>query len=176
MRGQQPVPDASSTRKPAIVEVSGVSKRFGTSQALSERLHARLMPVRRFCARWSVEMAPANRRWSACLPASISPDANGRVQFGGEEAPGIAERQKWRLTASPVSTKNPRWVPTLTVAENLLHERTTYWRPRLDPLGARCGGMPSAYSHAGVWNSSVEQECARLTVEQRQIVEIARRR
>ena len=35
MTGEQPARDVAASR-PAIVEVSGVSKRFGTSQALSD--------------------------------------------------------------------------------------------------------------------------------------------
>ena len=114
MSGQQPVPDAAASA-PAIVEVSGVSKRFGTSQALSD-VSMRL-PVGD--SRALVGRNGAGKSTLVgVLTGIISPDV-GRVQFGGEEAPGIAERQKWRDRVACVYQKSTL-VPTLTVAENLL--------------------------------------------------------
>jgi len=105
------------------------------------------------------------------LTGIISPDA-GRVRFSGEDAPEIAEPQKWRDRVACVYQKSTL-VPTLTVAENLLLN--------VQPTGRlgwiRWGAMRSQAERvlAG-WGMEldVEQECARLSVEQRQIVEIAR--
>ena len=167
MSGQQPVPDAAASA-PAIVEVSGVSKRFGTSQALSD-VSMRL-PVGD--SRALVGRNGAGKSTLVgVLTGIISPDV-GRVQFGGEEAPGIAERQKWRDRVACVYQKSTL-VPTLTVAENLLLNA--------QPTGGlgwiRWGAMRrQAERVLAGWGMelNVEQECERLSVEQRQIVEIAR--
>ena len=105
------------------------------------------------------------------LTGILSPDA-GRVRFGGEDAPGIAERQKWRDRVACVYQKSTL-VPTLTVAENLLLNA--------QPTGGlgwiRWGAVRrEAERVLAGWGMEldVEQECARLSVEQRQIVEIAR--
>jgi simple sugar transport system ATP-binding protein len=165
--GQQPVLDAA-TVAPAMVEVSGVSKCFGTSQALSDVS----MRVPAGDSRALVGRNGAGKSTLVgVLTGLISPDA-GRVRFGGEDAPGIAERQKWRDRVACVYQKSTL-VPTLTVAENLLLNA--------QPTGGlgwiRWGAMRrDAERVLAGWGMEldVEQECARLTVEQRQIVEIAR--
>ena len=113
MSGQ---PARAARARPAIVEVSGVSKRFGTSQALQRRLDAR--PGRRFAGAGR----PKRRRQ---IDAGRRADRHawrptpGSVRFGGEDAPGLAERQKWRERVACVYQKSTV-IPTLTVAENLL--------------------------------------------------------
>jgi simple sugar transport system ATP-binding protein len=167
MSGQQPVLDAAAPA-PAMVEVSGVSKCFGTSQALSDVS----MRVPAGDSRALVGRNGAGKSTLVgVLTGLISPDA-GRVRFGGEDAPGIAERQKWRDRVACVYQKSTL-VPTLTVAENLLLNA--------QPTGGlgwiRWGAMRrDAERVLAGWGMEldVEQECARLTVEQRQIVEIAR--
>jgi simple sugar transport system ATP-binding protein len=167
MSGQLPAPDATAPG-PAIVEVSGVSKRFGMSQALSDVS----MRVPAGDSRALVGRNGAGKSTLVgVLTGIISPDA-GRVRFGGEDAPGIAERQKWRDRVACVYQKSTL-VPTLTVAENLLLNA--------QPTGGlgwiRWGAVRrEAESVLAGWGMEldVEQECARLSVEQRQIVEIAR--
>jgi simple sugar transport system ATP-binding protein len=167
MSGQQPVLDAAAPA-PAMVEVSGVSKCFGTSRALSDVS----MRVPAGDSRALVGRNGAGKSTVVgVLTGLISPDA-GRVRFGGEDAPGIAERQKWRDRVACVYQKSTL-VPTLTVAENLLLNA--------QPTGGlgwiRWGAMRrDAERVLAGWGMEldVEQECARLTVEQRQIVEIAR--
>ena len=167
MSGQSPAPDATAPG-PAIVEVSGVSKRFGTSQALSDVS----MRVPAGDSRALVGRNGAGKSTLVgVLTGIISPDA-GRVRFGGEDAPGIAERQKWRDRVACVYQKSTL-VPTLTVAENLLLNA--------QPTGGlgwiRWGAVRrEAERVLAGWGMEldVEQECARLSVEQRQIVEIAR--
>jgi simple sugar transport system ATP-binding protein len=167
MSGQQPVLDAAAPA-PAMVEVSGVSKCFGTSQALSDVS----MRVPAGDSRALVGRNGAGKSTLVgVLTGLISPDA-GRVRFGGEDAPGIAERHKWRDRVACVYQKSTL-VPTLTVAENLLLNA--------QPTGGlgwiRWGVMRrDAERVLAGWGMEldVEQQCARLTVEQRQIVEIAR--
>ena len=167
MSSHQPAPDAAVSG-PAIVEVSGVSKSFGTSQALSDVS----MRIPAGDSRALVGRNGAGKSTLVgVLTGIIAPDA-GRVRFGGEDAPGTAERQKWRDRVACVYQKSTL-VPTLTVAENLLLNA--------QPTGGlgwiRWGAMrKDAERVLAGWGMEldVEQECARLSVEQRQIVEIAR--
>jgi simple sugar transport system ATP-binding protein len=167
MNGLQPAADAAAP-EPAIVEVSDVSKRFGMSQALSDVS----MRVLAGDSRALVGRNGAGKSTLVgVLTGILSPDA-GRVRFGGEDAPGLAERQKWRDRVACVYQKSTL-VPTLTVAENLLLNT--------QPTGGlgwiRWGAVRrEAERVLAGWGMEldVEQECARLSVEQRQIVEIAR--
>jgi simple sugar transport system ATP-binding protein len=167
MNGLQPVADGAAP-EPAIVEVSDVSKRFGMSQALSDVS----MRVPAGDSRALVGRNGAGKSTLVgVLTGILSPDA-GRVRFGGEDAPGLAERQKWRDRVACVYQKSTL-VPTLTVAENLLLNR--------QPTGGlgwiRWGAVRrDAERVLAGWGMEldVEQECARLSVEQRQVVEIAR--
>jgi simple sugar transport system ATP-binding protein len=167
MNGLQPVADGAAP-EPAIVEVSDVSKRFGMSRALSDVS----MRVPAGDSRALVGRNGAGKSTLVgVLTGILSPDA-GRVRFGGEDAPGLAERQKWRDRVACVYQKSTL-VPTLTVAENLLLNR--------QPTGGlgwiRWGAVRrDAERVLAGWGMEldVEQECARLSVEQRQVVEIAR--
>ncbi len=105
------------------------------------------------------------------LTGVIAPDA-GRVRFAGADAPGLAERQKWRDRVACVYQKSTL-IPTLTVAENLmLNAQPT------GPLGF-IGWSAMRRAAARVLDDweldvDVDLDAARLSVEQRQIVEIAR--
>jgi simple sugar transport system ATP-binding protein len=153
---------------PAVVEVLGVSKRFGMSQALSNVS----MRVPAGDSRALVGRNGAGKSTLVgVLTGILAPDA-GRVRFAGQDAPGLAERQKWRDQVACVYQKSTL-VPTLTVAENLLLNA--------QPTGGigwiRWPAMRrEAERVLAGWGMEldVEQECARLSVEQRQIVEIAR--
>ncbi|MBV9910805.1 MAG: sugar ABC transporter ATP-binding protein [Hyphomicrobiales bacterium] len=167
MNGLQPAADAAAP-EPAIVEVSGISKRFGMSRVLDDVS----MRVAAGDSRALVGRNGAGKSTLVgVLTGILSPDA-GRVRFGGEDAPGLAERQKWRDRVACVYQKSTL-VPTLTVAENLLLNT--------QPTGGlgwiRWGAVRrEAERVLAGWGMDldVEQECARLSVEQRQIVEIAR--
>jgi simple sugar transport system ATP-binding protein len=152
----------------AIVEALGVSKHFGRSQALSNVS----MSVSAGDSRALVGRNGAGKSTLVgVLTGILAPDA-GRVRFAGRDAPGLAERHKWRDRVACVYQKSTL-VPTLTVAENLLLNA--------QPTGGlgwiRWGSARrEAERVLADWGMEldVEQECARLSVEQRQIVEIAR--
>jgi simple sugar transport system ATP-binding protein len=168
MTSPQPAPDALAASGPAIAEVAGVSKRFGMSQALSNVS----MRVPAGDSRALVGRNGAGKSTLVGVLTGILAPDTGRVRFGGEDAPGPAERQKWRDRVACVYQKSTL-VPTLTVAENLLLNA--------QPTGGlgwiRWGAVRrEAERVLAGWGMEldVEQECARLSVEQRQIVEIAR--
>ena len=167
MSDRQPALDAPPPG-PAIVEVSGVSKRFGTSLALSDVS----MRVPAGDSRALVGRNGAGKSTLVgVLTGIISPD-EGRVRFGGEDAPAIGERQKWRDRVACVYQQSTL-VPTLTVAENLLLNAQPTGRLGWIHWGAMRRDAERVLAGWGM-EVDVEQECARLSVEQRQIVEIAR--
>ena len=115
MTPTQPAADALAASGPALVEVTGVSKRFGMSQALSNVS----MRVPAGDSRALVGRNGAGKSTLVGVLTGILAPDSGRVQFAGQDAPGVAERQKWRDRVACVYQKSTL-VPTLTVAENLL--------------------------------------------------------
>ena len=92
----------------------------------------------------------------------------GEVSFAGEPAPALSDRDGWRRLVACVYQKSTI-IPTLTVAENLfLNRQGTFvnWRS----LRRRAGDLLDGY---GV-DVDPARVAGELTVEQRQLVEIAR--
>jgi simple sugar transport system ATP-binding protein len=153
---------------PAIVEALGVSKHFGRSQALSNVS----MSLPAGDSRALVGRNGAGKSTLVgVLTGILAPDA-GRVRFTGQDAPGLAERHKWRDRVACVYQKSTP-VPTLTVAENLLLNAQPTGSLGLIRWGAARREAERVLAGWGM-ELDVEQECSRLSVEQRQIVEIAR--
>ncbi|SDL48393.1 sugar ABC transporter ATP-binding protein [Nonomuraea jiangxiensis] len=97
------------------------------------------------------------------------PDA-GEVLFSGEAAPALADRDAWRQRVACVYQK-PTIIPALTVAENLFLNRQSAgrlinWRG----LRARARELLNTYEV----DVDAQALAGDLTVEQRQLVEIAR--
>ena len=164
----RPQPVTTADTAPAIVEVNDVSKRFGLNQALNKVS----MRVPAGDSRALVGRNGAGKSTLVGVLTGILAPDSGRVLFAGQDAPGLAERNKWRDRVACVYQKSTL-VPTLTVAENLLLNA--------QPTGGlgyiRWGAVRrEAESMLAGWGMDldVEQECVRLSVEQRQIVEIAR--
>ena len=150
------------------MEVLGVSKHFGLNQALSDVS----MRVPAGDSRALVGRNGAGKSTLVgVLTGILAPDA-GRVRFAGQDAPGLAERQKWRDRVACVYQKSTL-VPTLTVAENLLLNAQPTGGLGWIRWGAARREAERVLAGWGM-ELDVEQECARLSVEQRQIVEIAR--
>jgi len=167
VKGAKPATDVSASA-PAIVEVQGVSKRFGMSQALSDVS----MRVPAGDSRALVGRNGAGKSTLVGVLTGILAPDTGRVRFAGADAPAMGERQKWRDRVACVYQKSTL-VPTLTVAENLLlNAQPTGGLGWIDWGAVR----REAERELAGWGMEldVEQECARLSVEQRQIVEIAR--
>ena len=106
----------------------------------------------------------------AVLTGVIAPDV-GEIRFGGEPAPRIKERQKWRDHVACVYQKSTL-IPELTVAENLFlnsQPGSAGWInwPRL---------RRDAQQVLGEWGLEVNVDvtAGTLPIEQRHIVEIAR--
>ncbi len=167
MTTAKPALDAVASR-PAIVEVQSVSKRFGMSQALSDvSMRVPVGDSRALVGR----NGAGKSTLVGVLTGIIAPDS-GRVQFGGRDAPEPAERQKWRDRVACVYQKSTL-VPTLSVAENLLLNAQPAARGGWIRWGAMRREAERVLAGWGM-ELDVEQDCSRLSVEQRQIVEIAR--
>ena len=150
------------------MEVLGVSKHFGLNQALSNvSMRVPAGDLRALVGR----NGAGKSTLVGVLTGILAPDA-GRVHFAGQDAPGLAERQKWRDRVACVYQKSTL-VPTLTVAENLLLNAQPTGGLGWIRWGAARREAERVLAGWGM-ELDVEQECARLSVEQRQIVEIAR--
>jgi simple sugar transport system ATP-binding protein len=162
---QSAAPEVSPT---AIVEVSGVSKCFGQSRALSNVSTS----IPAGDSRALVGRNGAGKSTLVgVLTGMIAPDT-GRVRFAGQDAPGLTERHKWRDRVACVYQKSTL-VPTLTVAENLLLNAQPTSRFGLIDWPAMRREADSVLASWGM-DLDVGMDCGRLSVEQRQIVEIAR--
>jgi simple sugar transport system ATP-binding protein len=105
------------------------------------------------------------------LTGLIAPDS-GRVRLAGEDAPGLAERQRWRERVACVYQRSTV-LPNLTVAENLfLNAHPTAGRTWINWSELR----RRAERVLEEWGLEIDVtlDAARLSVEQRHIVEIAR--
>ncbi len=161
-QGRDPAP------APPIVQALGVSKHFGRSHALSNVS----MTVPAGDSRALVGRNGAGKSTLVGVLTGILAPDTGRVRFAGEDAPGLAERHKWRDRVACVYQKSTL-VPTLTVAENLLLNSQPTGRLGWIRWGSARREAERVLAGWGM-ELDVEQECARLSVEQRQIVEIAR--
>jgi simple sugar transport system ATP-binding protein len=158
--------DADLAASP-VAEAIGVSKRFGASQALRDVSVA----IPAGDSRALVGRNGAGKSTLVgVLTGLLAPDA-GQVRLGGEDAPGLADRQGWRERVACVYQKSTV-IPTLTVAENLfLNAQPTKGGWIAWPVLRR-----KAQQVLEDWGLEVDvdADAADLSVEQRQIVEIAR--
>jgi simple sugar transport system ATP-binding protein len=158
----------------ALVEVTGVEKRFGTTRALRG---VDLSIAAGQCLGLVGRNGAGKSTLVSILSGLSEPDA-GTVRFGGEPAPRVGDIVRWREWIATVF-QHSMIVPHLSVAENVF-------------LGALPSGMgPSAAGPSvvswramrrrtrdimGEWGLDIAPEtpCRELSVEQLQVVEIAR--
>jgi simple sugar transport system ATP-binding protein len=147
-------------------EAIGVTKRYGATTALLDAgIVVRAGETHALVGR----NGAGKSTLVAVLTGLLKPDA-GEVRFDGQPAPALADRDGWRQRAACVYQKSTI-IPGLTVAENLFINRQAgrgliNWRG----LRQRAAKVLEEYG--------VEVDPGRLagdlTVEQRQLVEIAR--
>ncbi|HEY7265125.1 MAG TPA: sugar ABC transporter ATP-binding protein [Trebonia sp.] len=149
---------------PALVEVNGVDKRFGTTRALRGvdlALHSGQ------CLGLVGRNGAGKSTLVSILSGLDEPDA-GTVLFGGEPAPRAGDIARWREWIATVF-QHSMIVPDLSVAENIFlgsTDRLVSWRE----LRARTRGIMRDWGY----DIAAEAPCRELSVEQLQIVEIAR--
>jgi simple sugar transport system ATP-binding protein len=154
----------TSSSGPALVDVAGVEKRFGTTRALrgvglSLRAGQCLGLVGRNGAGKSTLVS--------ILSGLLEPDA-GTVRFDGQPAPRVGDIEGWQTWIATVF-QHSMIVPDLSVAENVFlgnpprlvswHQMRRRTRDVMREWGLRIGP---------------ETPCRDLSVEQRQVVEIVR--
>jgi simple sugar transport system ATP-binding protein len=152
-----------------VGEAESVSKTFGETRALAD-VSLAVEPGE--CHGLVGRNGAGKSTLVALLTGLAKPDA-GTVRLAGGRAPGLADRGAWLEKVACVYQRS-MVVPTLTVAENVFLNRPT-----------RAGGSPlvdwkrmrsRAREVILEWgfDLDVDREAAGLTVEQRQVVEIAR--
>src|SRR5438270_9299 len=160
--------NGASPSLPPVAETTTVSKRFGASQALRDV--SVVIPAGD--SRALVGRNGAGKSTLVgVLTGLIAPDS-GRVRLAGEDAPGLAERQRWRERVACVYQRSTV-LPNLTVAENLfLNAHPTAGRTWINWSELR----RRAERVLEEWGLEIDVtlDAARLSVEQRHIVEIAR--
>ncbi len=153
--------------KPAIVEATGVSKRYGATVALHD---ARI----RIAAGESHALVGRNGAGKSTLVGILTgiraPDA-GEILFSGAPAPALSDRAAWRGLVACVY-QHSTIIPDLTVAENLFINRQPLERGLISWSTLR----RQARELLDRWSVSVSEStrAGDLKVEARQLVEIAR--
>jgi simple sugar transport system ATP-binding protein len=157
---------AASTAGP-VVEAAGIRKHFGSTQAL-RGVDLTLQPGR--CL-GLVGRNGAGKSTLVSILSGIYPADAGDIRFYGAPAPPLADIDGWRSRIATVH-QHSMVIGQLTVAENVFLGRQPGRGGFVDWGGMR----QQARQLLQEWGftSDVNRPCANLTVEQRQIVEIAR--
>ncbi|WP_426592418.1 sugar ABC transporter ATP-binding protein [Cellulomonas sp. McL0617] len=163
----QSVATATGGLEPPVARVTAVSKRFGATQALrGVDLLVRAGEVHALVGRNG-----AGKSTLVSILTGLQGPDEGTVTFGGEPAPPLADRHAWQAVVACVYQKLTV-IDDLTVAENLfLGRQSAAGHPvRWRELRERSADLLAE------WEIDVDPRAfARtLTVEQRQLVEIAR--
>ncbi|GJH27781.1 sugar ABC transporter ATP-binding protein [Caballeronia novacaledonica] len=150
-----------------VVEALGLTKRYGSTAALSD-VTMRVLPGE------SHALVGRNGAGKSTLVSMITglrrPDA-GEIRFGGEPAPPLADRDGWRERVACVY-QHSTIIRELSVAENLFINRQHRRGGVIDWRTMR----RDARALLDHWKIDVREDARAgdLTVEARQLVEIAR--
>ena len=150
------------------VEAVGISKQFGSTVALRE-VSVSLRPGR--CL-GLVGRNGAGKSTLVSIMSGIYGADRGEVRFEGQPAPDLGDVQAWRERISTVF-QHSMVVPQLTVAENVflntqpVRSGRVHWKT----MRAEAKKVLAEWGFEDVDASAL---CSTLTVEQRQLVEIAR--
>jgi simple sugar transport system ATP-binding protein len=162
-------PAAGAPQAAALaVRTEKVCRSFGATQVLRDVSFS--VPVGD--ARALVGRNGAGKSTLVAIVTGMLAPTSGEVELAGRPAPALGDRAAWR---ERVACVYQRWtvIPTLTVAENLYLNSQP--RNRLGVIGWN-RLREQARATLAEWHLDVEPDMAasRLTVEQRQIVEIGR--
>jgi len=161
------VPAASTAGEKPAVEAVGIFKQFGSTQAL-RGVDLTLQPGR--CL-GLVGRNGAGKSTLVSILSGIYPADAGQVRFEGEPAPPLGALHAWRSRIATVF-QHSMVVPDLTVAENV------FLGHQPGPAGLvdwrRMREQSQQIMADWGFRLDVGRPCSSLTVEQRQIVEIAR--
>jgi len=164
----EPDVPAALAATPPVASAAGIHKRFGSTHAL-RGVGLSLYPG---CCLGLVGRNGAGKSTLVSILSGISAPDEGEVLFDGQRAPSFGDIASWRGRIATVF-QHSMVVPDLTVAENVYLGR----QPRRGPGLVDWRRMrEQAEKVMADWGFDVDADtpCAKLTVEQRQIVEIAR--
>ncbi len=151
-----------------VGEAEHVSKSFGETAALVDVS----LSVRAGECHGLVGRNGAGKSTLVSLLTGLTRPDLGSVRLAGAAAPGLADRGAWLARVACVYQRS-MVVPPLTVAENVFLNRPTGGAgPVVDWRRMRQRARELMLEWG--FDIDVDQEAGRLTVEQRQIVEIAR--
>ena len=157
-----------SNSERSAAEARGIFKSFGQN----EILHDVSISIPVGDSRALVGRNGAGKSTLVALLTGLHSPNSGEVFLAGEPAPALGDRERWRQRVACVYQ---RWMvlPQLTVGENLFLNR--HPRNRLGLVDwRRLGEEAAAVLREWDLDISPDIEAWRLSVEQRQIVEIAR--
>ncbi|HYZ53715.1 MAG TPA: sugar ABC transporter ATP-binding protein [Streptosporangiaceae bacterium] len=160
----------SEPARPAA-EAAGIHKQFGSTQAL-RGVDLTLRPGQ--CL-GLVGRNGAGKSTLVSILSGILPADAGEVRFDGEPAPPFGAIDAWRGRIATVF-QHSMVVPDLTVAENVFLGRQPLRRGRRLRIVDWRRMREQTRRVMAEWGFEIDanEPCANLTVEQRQVVEIAR--
>jgi simple sugar transport system ATP-binding protein len=149
-------------------EAVGVSKQFGSTLAL----RGVSLSLRSGRCLGLVGRNGAGKSTLVSILSGIYAPDRGEVRFDGQAAPALGDVEAWRQRISTVF-QHSMVVPTLTVAENVFLNAQPRRSGVVDWRAMRAAAR-QVLSDWGFANVDADAPCSTLTVEQRQLVEIAR--
>jgi simple sugar transport system ATP-binding protein len=154
---------------PPVGEAESVAKTFGETRALRDVS----LDVRAGECHGLVGRNGAGKSTLVSLLTGLDRPDQGTIRLGDEPAPGLADRAAWQRRVACVYQKS-MVVPALTVAENIFLNRPT--GDQRGPFVNWRQVRSEAHRVLLEWGFEldVDREAGSLTVEQRQIIEIAR--
>jgi simple sugar transport system ATP-binding protein len=161
-------PDGPARSGRPVVRASHIVKRYGSTLALDDaRIDVTTGTTHALVGRNGAGKSTLVR----ILTGLLAPDG-GQVSFDGRPAPALADRDGWRERVACVHQQSTI-IPKLTVAENLYLNRYPRGRSRLISWATLRRNATTLLADWSV-DVDVNRPAAHLTVEQRQLVEIAR--
>ena len=159
------VPASAAAGVPPVAAAHRITKRFGMTVALDDvSLTVRAGEVHALVGRNG-----AGKSTLVSVLTGLVPPDFGSVEFGDEPAPPLTDREAWRQRVACVYQKSTV-IPSLSVAENLFLNRQGRGLISWGVLRRRARELLDTWEV----DVDVQAPAERLTVEQRQLVEIAR--
>lgn len=160
-------PEHVSGSKPPVVEASNISKRFGSTIALRDA-HISVAAGRTHAL---VGRNGAGKSTLVSMLTGLRSPDTGWVKFNGQPAPDVGDPRAWQKHVACVY-QHSTIIPDLTVTENLFVNRQPQ-RLGLINWAAMRHQSRELLDEWGV-DVNVDTRAGDLTIEERQLVEIAR--
>jgi simple sugar transport system ATP-binding protein len=151
--------------RPPAAEAEAIRKSFGSTKALDD-VSLSVLPGE--CHALVGRNGAGKSTLVAVLTGLLTPDA-GTVRLYGEPSPGLGDRAAWQERVACVYQRS-MVIPTLSVGENIFLNRSDGALVRWRDLRRQARRLLLEWG----FDLDVDQPAAELSVEQRQIVEIAR--